>query len=244
MGKKTKFWLPNYTPMHLLRTPHIHMLGSTFPGEKGDLQWFETFAVTRPDGRNLVKVCIKRNARLNRSAALPGLFETLDITLLDAPAPMRAIRAPTYGSRGGAVAWKDYGVGGGTVQFRIGRQPHEPPRIYGKYFEYLYVQTPDITFAICPAHAAVEYPSDPRKALKYSHLDLFIFEMHDASIFTGILPELWGVIPLSEEVKALTVSPVPKENATRPDRSNPQDVASFADLVKPGWQWPGTLASL
>jgi len=243
-SKKTKFWLPNYTPVPLLRTPRVHMLGSTFPGEKVDLQWFERFVLTRPDGTHLVKVHIKRNARLRKNSTLSGSFETLDITLVDSPFPLQSLRAPVHGGADTTEAWQDYVVDDGAVQFRVGRRLHDLPRVYSKTFEYVYVQTPDITFAICPAHAAIEYPSDARKALKYAHLDMFILDMFDVRRFTGVLPELWGIIPLSDEVRSYTVQPGTEENGTRPDRSNPLEFAKIEELIEPSWEWPGTLASL
>merc|ERR1712183_998355 len=87
-------------------------------------------------------------------------------------------------------------------------------------YEYLYVHTPDAVFAISPAHAAVDFPNSPVLALQYAHLDLFFIEMVDPTRFTGILPQLWGVIPKSPEVVAMLEPPAPAGNTSLPSCPN------------------------
>jgi len=205
--KKVKFWLPNYQLMPLIRAPNVEVHGATFPGDHGDLQWFERFVVSELGGSPIVSVNIKRGIKPNRTLSKLGQFEQLDVTIRGASSPLVALDRPVYGSKSQGDAYQDYGFGGGLIRFRVGRQMHVPPRTYSNYFEYVYVQTPNLVFSITPAHAAVEYPDDAWKALQFSHLDMIVIDMKGEHGFTGILPELWGVIPLSEEVEAMTAPP-------------------------------------
>merc|ERR1712224_271035 len=54
--------------------------------------------------------------------------------------------------------------------------------------------------------SAKEWHEDPYLALKYSHLDLFVVEMREENP-TGVLPELWGVQPLTNETRAMMKTP-------------------------------------
>eukprot|EP00929_Paragymnodinium_shiwhaense_P123459 TRINITY_DN9734_c0_g5_i1.p1 TRINITY_DN9734_c0_g5~~TRINITY_DN9734_c0_g5_i1.p1 ORF type:complete len:1096 (+),score=165.78 TRINITY_DN9734_c0_g5_i1:67-3354(+) len=207
--KKVKFWLPNFQPMPLLRTPSLHVTGQTFPGANAALQWFETFWLTVPDGRQIAKVSIKKEFRENKTLSfLPGA-PAVDMSVFG-----QLIDIESLPDEGEHYALTD----GPEVQLHIGRKAHNPPRVHQPIFEFLYVQTPDIAFAISPAHAAVDFPANPRMALQYSHLDIFISEMIQPERFTGILPELWEVIPQSDEVLAMTVCPEKmKVNSSRLD---------------------------
>jgi hypothetical protein len=206
-----KFWLTNFELTPLLRTTHINVYASTFPGPSSDLQWFERFVITSADESPIVKVAIKKDIKLNRTTP-PRIFSQLDVTIMDAPSPLRMMD-PIHVGRDGHELWEDYATNHGQVRFRVGRQLHSPPRVYSKSYEYVHIVTPDLVFAIVPAHAAVEFRSewftgDPGSAHKYAHLDMFIIHQVGESNFGGILPQLWGLQPMSEEVRAMTQAPV------------------------------------
>jgi len=204
-GKTIKFWLPNFELVPLLRTRHLSLHGSTFPGESCVYQWFERFVISEPSGHPIVKVSVKRGILPHASSRM-GLFEQLDITLRDEASPMVTLDRPIYGDAAGA-AYQDYSLQNGNVRVRVGRQYHHPPRVNSPFYEYVYVESPELSFIISPAHAANEYPDDASKALEYSHVDMFIMDMSGEESFLGILPEIWGVTPLSEEVEAFTQPP-------------------------------------
>eukprot|EP00929_Paragymnodinium_shiwhaense_P002867 TRINITY_DN103181_c0_g1_i1.p1 TRINITY_DN103181_c0_g1~~TRINITY_DN103181_c0_g1_i1.p1 ORF type:complete len:1048 (-),score=149.87 TRINITY_DN103181_c0_g1_i1:88-3231(-) len=193
-SKKVKFWLPNYQPVPLIRTPNVHIVGATFPGPEPQLQWFEHMWVTVPDGREIVKVSIRRDLHLPRNESIPPIL----VKAFGKPVDLKQLPA-----RGRDFALRNQP----EVRFHLGRRQHETPRVLDSGFEYVYVQTPEIVFAIMPSHAAVDYPTRPLMALKYSHLDLFIHEALSPESFTGILPELWGMVPMSAEVEAMTSPP-------------------------------------
>lgn len=206
-----KFWLPNFELVPLLRTPHLTLYASTFPGPSKDLQWFERFVVTSATESPIVQVSIKQNINLTRTLP-PRVFSQLDITIKSDPLPLKTMQ-PIHVSKNGREVWQDYATEGGLVQLRVGRQEHSPPRVYSKSYEYVYIQSPDLEFAIVPAHAAVEFRSDwemnnRSTAYEYTHVDMMIMHMQGQKHFGGILPELWGVKPMSDEVRAMTVAPL------------------------------------
>jgi hypothetical protein len=213
-----KFWLPNYELKPLLQTPHLTLSASTFPGPSKDLQWFERFVITSATGSPIVQVAIKHQLNFSRIAP-PRVFSQLDINIKGDPIPLKTMQ-PIYVSKNGRELYQDYATESGAVQFRVGRQEHSPPRIYSRSYEYVYIQSPDLEFAIVPAHAANEFRSDwfqnkREAAYEYTHVDMMILHMRDQGNFNGILPQLWGVKPMSDEVRAMTVPPDGEEsNAT------------------------------
>jgi len=208
--KSVKFWLTNYELTPLLLTNHINLYGSTFPGPTNDLQWFERFVITSSNDAPIVQVSIKKDIKHNRTAP-PRVLSQLDVTIKDAAYPMKAVN-PIYVGEGGHEMYQDFAITNGQVQFRVGRELRSPPRLNSKSNEYVYITTPDLVFGIAPAHAAVEFRSkwhlnDRDSAYKYTHLDLFIIEQFGENKFGGILPELWGVRPMSDKVRAMLDAP-------------------------------------
>jgi hypothetical protein len=201
--KKVKFFVPNNQPLALLQTPHVHVVGATFAGHAPHLQWFGTFWVTVPDGREMFKVSIRRDMHRNNTQCPSGNCAALDVKVFGKPVSFD--KMPERGRDFGLKGWP-------AVQFRIGRMAHVPPRVLETTFEYVYVTTPDLVFMISPAHAAVDFPSRPWLALKYSHLDLFINEMKRPDRFGGIFPQLFGVVPMTPEVEAMTLYPEASDN--------------------------------
>jgi len=221
-SESIKFWLPNFELVPLLKTPHLTLQASTFPGPSTDLQWFERFVVASAEGSPIVQVAIKQNFNLTRTLP-PRVFSQLDITVKDDPQPLKAMQ-PIHVSKNGREIWQDYAIEGGLVQFRVGRQEHSPPRVYSRSYEYVYIQSPDLEFAIIPAHAAVEFREDwfmnnRSTAYEYTHVDMMIMHMQGQHHFGGILPELWGVKPMSDEVRAMTVAPSEETTKNETDQA-------------------------
>jgi len=225
-GKKIKFWLPNYQMMPMLRTQSIQVHASTFPGETCDLQWFDRFVLSSLSGQALVTVNVQRGIA-NRTEARMGVFQQLEITMPGSSEPLRALERPRYGNKDKKEMYQDYGGNQGSVRIRIGQTASQNSvrKTFSQQFEYVYVETPELAFTICPAHANVEFPSDRVKALRYAHLDLLILEMRGETTFTGILPQLWGVLPLSEEVEAMTAPPDAETCAASAAWGSPQELS-------------------
>jgi hypothetical protein len=231
-----KFWLPNFQLMPLLRTSHINVYASTFPGPSSDLQWFERFVVTTSDEEPIVQVSIKKDIKLNRTTP-PRIFTQLDVTIMNAPGPLK-VMDPIYVGKGGQELYEDYATIRGDVRFRVGRQLHHPPRIFSRSYEYVHIVAPDIVFAIAPAHAAVEFRSEwftgsPDSAHKYAHLDMYIMQQVGEQNFGGILPQLWGVQPMTEEVQAMTKPPDDVKDVNESDKVSVCAVGSCKDETLP-----------
>merc|ERR1712157_47812 len=96
---------------------------------------------------------------------------------------------------------------------------HYPPRLHTTNLEVAYVEAPSIAFTITPVSATVEFPNNVHLAHKYRHLDLAIMDMTNEYNFTGIFPQLWGLQPITPEVKAMKTSPSKRYES----QSCPQD---------------------
>merc|ERR550525_1795480 len=58
------------------------------------------------------------------------------------------------------------------------------------------------------ASPAIEFVSfRPDLAVKYSHLDIVIVHMRNRASLKGLLPELWGLKPMSNRTKACMQPP-------------------------------------
>eukprot|EP00929_Paragymnodinium_shiwhaense_P025766 TRINITY_DN15513_c0_g1_i1.p1 TRINITY_DN15513_c0_g1~~TRINITY_DN15513_c0_g1_i1.p1 ORF type:complete len:1084 (+),score=249.78 TRINITY_DN15513_c0_g1_i1:148-3399(+) len=204
-SRKIKFWLPNYKPVNILQTPHVHVVGSAFPGSQPDLQWFGTFWVTVPDGRQIAKVSIRRDFLVNETLYPEDDPVTVDMELFGKKLNLRTL--PLKG-RDFASATKPW------LRLHVGKRFEFPPRVHSASYEFLYVETPDVSFSISPAHAAVDFRGNARLAEKYAHLDLVFEDVKNPEQFRGVLPELWEVIPMSPEVAAMTAPPEVPENVT------------------------------
>merc|ERR1711964_276406 len=55
---------------------------------------------------------------------------------------------------------------------------------------------------------AFEYYWEDRnddRALQYAHLDFDLLDMQELSSFTGLLPEVWGLVPAADQPKLSTL---------------------------------------
>eukprot|EP00928_Gymnodinium_smaydae_P044281 TRINITY_DN29547_c0_g1_i1.p1 TRINITY_DN29547_c0_g1~~TRINITY_DN29547_c0_g1_i1.p1 ORF type:complete len:546 (+),score=74.18 TRINITY_DN29547_c0_g1_i1:89-1726(+) len=191
---KRKFWLPVGEPWLLLRTPELQLFGATFAGDDRECdQWFGHFALKDAHGRELMRVDVKRDLlAFNRSTHRSGTFETMDVVL----SGDQQLRTRMWTSEGA------------DVQLQFGPlSMWKYPRLHCKLGyaerEVVYVQSPAIEFALITSEAS-EYCSGPKR-VEFAHLDMMILSMRGEHSFSGVLPELWGVRPTSEEVEALTV---------------------------------------
>merc|ERR1712187_947053 len=84
---------------------------------------------------------------------------------------------------------------------------------------------------ICSS-AAHEYWGNQRElSLKYAHLDLAIIEVKNFDAVTGLLPELWGMRPMSEFTKAH----VKKTGAEAAEAALPSIASETTDGRKIAW---------
>jgi hypothetical protein len=199
-GTKTKFWLPPRVLSPLFIAPDVKLLASPLLGPHDDLQWFERFVVLRPNGDEIAQISIRRQQQLmlgsNRSSFRRGRFNQLEIQLFGNTRPEERLRQ-TLISRDG-----------GTIKVGLGSQSLDRPRTHsGEKAEYIYIETPTCSFVVFASHAGNEFPKDLHLQTKYTHLDWICLTMDEGSSFTGILPELWGIAPMSEQVSSMLTPP-------------------------------------
>eukprot|EP00930_Biecheleria_cincta_P073402 TRINITY_DN606_c0_g2_i2.p1 TRINITY_DN606_c0_g2~~TRINITY_DN606_c0_g2_i2.p1 ORF type:complete len:506 (-),score=98.73 TRINITY_DN606_c0_g2_i2:119-1582(-) len=195
-GKKTKFWLPIFGKHLLVQTPDLVVSASVFQGPRKDLQWFDRFFIKLPDGRQVVVVGIKRDSGNNSARSRQSVFSQLDIKLGGSQEPLRERKNILYSSPDG------------QVKIAIGSKRQDPPRLHGEPItEFVNVETKSISFVLVASHAGNEFPDDFEMQKKHAHMDWVTREMIGTKSFTGILPQIWGVQPLSEEVADMLKSP-------------------------------------
>merc|ERR1719188_2644953 len=54
-------------------------------------------------------------------------------------------------------------------------------------------------FLVCSTAANEYYGPWRHLAIRYAHLDLVVHEVRNLTAFEGVLPELWGLRPMSDE---------------------------------------------
>eukprot|EP00439_Symbiodinium_sp_Y106_P076742 s183_g15.t2 len=183
-GQKFKFWFPLHEEMLMLQTPELRIYGQVFPGPELGLQWFGHLRVLRTDGTPVARVSIKQGVNQTSSRCSSRKLDSLDVFLGTSASPLRELnRRPME-----FVAGKD-------VRFELNCRQQARPQLASSRTEYLHFETPSIAFLIVAAHAGNEFPNDAKLALKYKHLDFLILEMPRKESFTGVLPEIWGLVP-------------------------------------------------
>mmetsp|Transcript_8080 Transcript_8080/g.17064 ORF Transcript_8080/g.17064 Transcript_8080/m.17064 type:complete len:454 (-) Transcript_8080:109-1470(-) len=229
-NKKTYIWFPLATPLPMLQTPEINVHAEAF-GAKGSIeQWFNHFLITSKHGVPVVDIKLKKDLlSFNRTATRPGTFESLVVTPGGYAQPLEML--PPQGD--GIEVYGD----DGSIQFRmvIGRmssywKKHDKrytvPTVVGEKSQVLAVEharigkaarecvevwSPSVNILICSS-PALEY-TGTKKAIEFAHLDMMTNfdgkEPMDSSDLKGILPEVWGLTPMTEATKAM-LSP-PKE---------------------------------
>lgn len=199
-GVKRVYELPlnNLTP--LLAAPDIEFHGSVFPGNPSE-QWFDRMVLTDPDETRWMEVKVKKDLEyVNASRIPPSVFSTMDVRL-------------------------GYGKISNPVATTLVSGPHEkiPAHFLGQDFAFRQMRRNAPTrvaalgalhrecvdFAGKSVHAYIctspadEYYGDLRYlSLRYMHLDLAFVQVRDFQQLEGLLPELWGVKPMSETTKA------------------------------------------
>lgn len=202
-GRKIKFWLPIGEMMPLLETPDLHLLASVMRGPEQDQQWFDHFVMTLPNGTAFadVRVAERFSQNQNKSSFATrrgGRIPQLEIRL---------------GNEEGQLEHVDYAAGsffaaGEAIRIGIGERAFHPPRVHGlPIMQYLHVEAPSAAFIIMASHAGNEFPNDYELQAKYAHLDWICLDLVNVASFSGILPELWGVQPQSEQVATMRVPP-------------------------------------
>mmetsp|Transcript_136362 Transcript_136362/g.423721 ORF Transcript_136362/g.423721 Transcript_136362/m.423721 type:complete len:556 (-) Transcript_136362:57-1724(-) len=189
-GDVTKqFWLPDGTLVELLSTPELRLLGSAF--NVGSEQWINRLVLLGPAGEAVMQVAIRRDIATHKPEEAPAdAFATLNVTLdWLGGLPLKAIPPP----EAFAYTW-------GSVVFAFGRLPHF--RVGPAAAEVVVIEGTSARIVVTSVAASGFEGAEAHLAAEYAHLD-FVLQMKQRDTCEGILPELWGLRPLSNETEAM-----------------------------------------
>jgi len=194
------FELPPYVITPLMTGKDIVLHGSVFEGGGSYEQWFDRLVLSHPQAQDrFLEIKMKKNLHEVNVTKVPRReLKSLELTMgygdYSNPTALSKITAGEqipYWFLGQEVAIREVKRRMTTVA-TIGEFPRECVDIAGKAVHMI----------ICSA-PAVEYFGNQRDlSLKYAHLDMVFPEVSDFKALYGLLPELWGVQPMSETTKS------------------------------------------
>lgn len=161
-----------------------------------DEQYINRLLVTGPKGEPVIQVSLREDiAKFNKTLAPENGFETLNITLDWLGIPMDKMPAPTAY----AYRWR-------KIDFAFGRVPHF---MIGDARAEIVIVDGSTAQIVIISTTTEDVDRDTR--IQNAHLD-FTIRMHQRETCEGVLPELWGLRPLSENTEAMMIPPstVPK----------------------------------
>jgi len=198
-GVARKFSLPPGKLVPLLVAPDMSLHGATFDGMGPWEQWFGRMVIFSEHSDRWLKISIKKDILdVNRSQAAKNAFETLDVVAGygDSDNPEPGASFPIT-SRDHNVP---FGFIGAKVAFRVVHRHHKVPDVsIGRARrECAEIEGNSLHFFICSAPASEYFGWQRDLAIKFAHLDVAVHKI-SSSKADGLLPQLWGVRPLSEE---------------------------------------------
>lgn len=239
-GKRVDFTLPPGKLVPLLRSPDgVILHGATFEGSGPWEQWFGRVVAEAPDSGRWIEVAIRHDLlSFNRSALARDAFESLEVTL-----GRGSIEQPDVVSRlpgldvqvpvsflGADVLFRKMHRHYNTAFTTIGRARRECMDFSGT----------ELHFFVCAAPAGEYFGSPDRHlAIKFAHLNLAFVEAHNISMMEGLLPELWGLRPMSESAAAYVRDAAEKHGAPGQElEQEPTAKGQVLDFAK-GLAWAG-----
>eukprot|EP00930_Biecheleria_cincta_P093662 TRINITY_DN8411_c0_g1_i1.p1 TRINITY_DN8411_c0_g1~~TRINITY_DN8411_c0_g1_i1.p1 ORF type:complete len:889 (-),score=90.23 TRINITY_DN8411_c0_g1_i1:30-2696(-) len=206
-GKRTKFWISFGCFTALLRTPDVSILARPLVGPTEDMQWFGTVRLELPDGTPVAEVSVVQSPQ-KENVTRSGLRQffhgrELNLALYDGARHVTRSRVPLVNQVPGTVSTlfssADRRLNGAFYRTRFKHNERK---------EVVVIETPSVTFHIVGNIAGAEYSDDFDLQQQHRHLDLAFDEAPQGySKCTGLLPELWEVIPRSAEAELMTVAP-------------------------------------
>eukprot|EP00930_Biecheleria_cincta_P099225 TRINITY_DN90863_c0_g1_i1.p1 TRINITY_DN90863_c0_g1~~TRINITY_DN90863_c0_g1_i1.p1 ORF type:complete len:538 (-),score=53.92 TRINITY_DN90863_c0_g1_i1:64-1677(-) len=200
---RTEFNLPMGEHSVLLQTPDMLVVAWPFEGRAED-QWIGKVLVASHTGDTVVEVEVKRNlTNFNRTKTGPDTFETLDIAVGPTDSPSRLTHIPSFDDQinhpqgfitkfSRISAWTPTGPACLQLEWTPCRENVIVLSKYAKIF--------------IESSSAVEYHGSSRETMDFTHLDVQVADMTSPQSFQGVLPELWGLRPMSKRTQAMIKS--------------------------------------
>jgi len=147
-------------------------------------------------------------ASFDRRNEVPGAFETMEVHIpwLNGDQVLSFPTSEDQLVQWGGATFAGQGMihaeGAKLDIFRVNNLEHmnqSAPRREG-----VIIQTESVTLMILSASALEYYydDADDKRALQYSHLDFDVRDIQDISSVSGLLPEIWGIVPTSKQTLA------------------------------------------
>jgi len=186
-----KFWLPEGRLVPLLRTPELQLLGvATTVGSE---QYIKRLAIHGPANETVLQVAIRDGLDTFKSGdADSDAFETLNVTLGDWADGYHMASLPSkdaYAHRWQSLAFAFQRL----ADAQIGEARAEMAVVGGESATVLIMSV-----------AAGDL--EGQLAARHAHLD-FVLQMKRRDTCEGILPEIWGVKPMSDHTLTLLDPP-------------------------------------
>jgi len=205
------FELPPGVLTTVLESPELIIKGSVFEGNGPYEQWFDRFVlIARGYDDRFIDIRVKKNLHERNASSMPGAeLQTLDMKMVygTPEEPRVPFQVKLDSPILSLSSFIGYDIAVGRMQrwqtklTTIGRFPREFAEFAG----------PSMHLFICSAPAAEYYGSLRHLSLKFAHLDMVFQEVKHYTLLTGILPELWGVQPMSETTKSYIKWPESEE---------------------------------
>jgi hypothetical protein len=203
-GDKVRVWeLPPHTLTPILSATDMTLHGQTFFYEGPWQQWFDHMVLATPGGERWVQIQVRKDIlQFNRSSAPKGLFETLKVTLGHGDFENPTMRTDIPGPNSAEIPLNFLGFD--VVFWKMNRNARVANTGIGRaHRECMEVAGANIHFFVCssPAHEFYGWQRD--LSIENAHLDFIMVEALHAENLHGILPELWGMQPMTKETAAL-----------------------------------------
>lgn len=185
----------------LLETPELVILGSVFEGGGSWEQWFDRIILATPARDRFLRIRMRRDLLERNHSGIPKSdFRTLEVALGwgeedRADAVLTQIPSPKVPI--------PFSFLGHEVSFeKIRRTGQKFPAIGQHLRECAEIAGPSLRFHICSSPASEYYGKQRHLSVKYAHLDLIVKDIKEPDELSGLLPELWGLRPHSEQTTA------------------------------------------
>lgn len=177
--------------MQLLGTSEMRLLGSAF--NQGSEQYINRLVLTGPSSEDILRVAVRSDIEHIKREQVPAdHFSTLNITLdWLGGMPLKVIPSPdSYAYTWGNMVFAFMRV----PEFYIGEAQVEMMVIEGSSARIVIMSVAGPGFEGEQAHLAA----------RHAHLD-FVLHLKEKATCEGILPELWGLRPFSNDTLAMLV---------------------------------------
>lgn len=223
------FKLPIQEPTLLMHTKNLQVFGTAFQGAAED-QWIKSVSVVTRDQFKMANISIKPHLETFDRAALEANIPSMPGYWPDVGTPFETLDVSMYGAQDTMTWWPPedgyWSHEDVTITFHR-RKLHPYWEKYGyPRRECVHIGTIEVDVLVCST-SAQEWFGHSAEAYQQAHLDLDFQHMkRDKSFFKGVLPELWGLAPRTDNTSALIKS----ETGTRQD----VDLATCASVDSKG----------